>query len=468
MNPQWHQERFRAFQIVRQYRTGRTLARLILIFLAIFLLFLFLPWTQNIRANGFLTTLRPEQRPQTIQSVIAGRIEQWYVREGDLVRKGDTILHLSEIRDAYFDPKLLERTRLQIDAKSSARDAYETKVKAMDSQIAALIQTRDLKSEQARNDLRRAELKVISDSMDLQAARTQYAIAEVQLKRMEQLFTDGLNPLTDLESRQLRYQEAQARAIGAENRYLASQNELLNARVELVSIEQQFRDKLAKAQSERAASLSQIFDAEGDVAKMEGQYSNYEVRTGYYYVLAPQDGYITRTIRAGIGETVKEGEELATIMPLDVDLAVEMYIRPINLPLFHQGNKVRIQFDGWPAIVFSGWPTVSYGTFGGEVSAIDNYISENGMYRVLVSPDPADHPWPEGLRIGSGAVGMTLLNDVPIWYELWRQLNGFPPNFYSGAGVSPQGSQINQGARPGQPALSKPGSEGKEPKKEKQ
>jgi membrane fusion protein, adhesin transport system len=456
-------ERYRSFQIVQHYRTGRTLARLILIFLAIFSLFLFLPWTQNIRSNGFLTTLRPEQRPQTIQSVIAGRIERWYVREGELVKKGDTILHLTEIRDAYFDPMLLERTRLQIAAKSSSRSAFGDKVRALDTQVAAILQTLELKTEQARNDVRRAELKVLSDSMDFQAARVQNAIAEVQLRRMEQLYTDGLNPLTDLESRQLRFQESQARAIGAENRFLASQNELLNARVEQISIEQQYREKLAKAQSERAASISQIFDADGDVAKMEGQYSSYEVRTGYYYVLAPQDGYITRTIRAGIGETVSEGEELATIMPIHIELAVEMYVRPIDLPLIHAGNKVRLQFDGWPAIIFSGWPTISYGTFGGEITAIDNYISDNGMYRVLVTPDPGDHEWPGGLRVGSGAVGMTLLNDVAIWYELWRQLNGFPPDFYTRAGVSQEGSQIHGGSRPGQPPSS--GDAGRKDKK---
>jgi hypothetical protein len=32
--------------------------------------------------------------------------------------------------------------------------------------------------------------------------------------------------------------------------------------------------------------------------------------------------------------------------------------------------------------------------------------------------------------VGSGASGIALLNDVPIWYELWRQLNGFPPDYY--------------------------------------
>jgi adhesin transport system membrane fusion protein len=34
------------------------------------------------------------------------------------------------------------------------------------------------------------------------------------------------------------------------------------------------------------------------------------------------------------------------------------------------------------------------------------------------------------LRVGSGAEGIALLNNVPLWYEVWRQLNGFPPDYY--------------------------------------
>jgi hypothetical protein len=107
-----------------------------------------------------------------------------------------------------------------------------------------------------------------------------------------------------------------------------------------------------------------------------------------------------------------------------------MYIKPIDLPLIEKGSPVRIQFDGWPAIVFSGWPNTSYGTYGGKVFAIDNFISDNGKYRVLVAPDPNDHEWPTALRVGAGANNMLLLKDVPIWYELWRQINGFPPDYY--------------------------------------
>jgi hypothetical protein len=35
------------------------------------------------------------------------------------------------------------------------------------------------------------------------------------------------------------------------------------------------------------------------------------------------------------------------------------------------------------------------------------------------------------VKIGSGARGVALLNSVPVWYELWRQLNGFPPDYYT-------------------------------------
>ena len=60
----------------------------------------------------------------------------------------------------------------------------------------------------------------------------------------------------------------------------------------------------------------------------------------------------------------------------------------------------------------------------------ENFISDNGKYRVLLAPDKQDNKWPEAVRVGSGAKTMALLDDVPIWFELWRQLNGFPPNYY--------------------------------------
>lgn len=422
--------KYSALHQVELKTSGRVFIKWMSIFGGIFLIILFLPWTQNIRAKGNVTTIRPDERPQTIHSVIAGRIEKWFVKEGDFVRKGDTILYISEIKDDYFDPNLLNNTQDQLKAKEFAVDSYMEKVKALDNQIDALAQTAQLKLQQTENKLKQAKLKVISDSIDFKAAQINFTIADDQFERIKKLYDDGLRSLTELENRKLKMQEAQAKMISAENKLLTSQNEVINAEVENLSIEAQYRDDIAKAESEKFTALSSMYDAEATVTKLQNQFMNYSVRTGFYYIRAPLDGYVTKAIQSGIGETIKEGTAIVSIMPAKYSLAVELYVAPIDLPLIDKGQHVRIQFDGWPAIIFSGWPNTSYGTYGGEVFAIDNFISDNGKFRVLVAPDEADHPWPNALRVGGGTKNMLLLKEVPVWYELWRQINGFPPDYY--------------------------------------
>ncbi|QWX83258.1 HlyD family efflux transporter periplasmic adaptor subunit [Cellulophaga sp. HaHaR_3_176] len=391
---------------------------------------LFLPWTQNVRGNGALTTLKPDQRPQTIQSPIPGRIEKWFVQEGDYVSKGDTILFISEIKNEYFDPQLVERTGDQIKAKEMSVVSYEGKVQALNNQIGALSTERKLKLEQAKNKLIQSKLKVKSDSIDFQAANTNLEIAERQYNRTVQLEKEGLKALTDVEEKRLKLQETQAKLIAQENKLLTSRNDILNASMEINSVQAAYTDKISKAQSDMYTAQSGQFDSQAQVSKLENQFTNYEMRNDLYYIKAPQNGYINKAIQAGLGETFKEGDQLVGIMPVDYDKAVEMYITPLDLPLIHKGEKVRIQFDGWPSIVFSGWPNASHGTYGGVVVAIETFISPNGKYRVLLSQDPDDQSWPDQIRVGSGANTVALLEDVPIWYELWRQLNGFPPNYY--------------------------------------
>jgi multidrug efflux pump subunit AcrA (membrane-fusion protein) len=237
--------------------------------------------------------------------------------------------------------------------------------------------------------------------------------------------------LNEYEARNQRAQNAKAAIIAAENRLLTNRNAVQNAIVELNSIENEYQEKLAKARSELYMSESAFYEGQGELNTLQNQLANYSIRSGLYWILAPQDGVITKAIKTGLGELIKEGEEIVSIAPSDIDIAVEMYVRPVDLPLVHKGQSVRFLFDGWPAVVFSGWPNVSFGTFGGKVVAIDNFSSKNGLYRILITPDKDDTAWPTALRIGSGAQGIALLEDVPIWYEIWRQLNGFPPDYYT-------------------------------------
>lgn len=391
---------------------------------------LFLPWTQNISGSGAVTTLKPNQRPQSIQSVISGRIEKWYIQEGDFVNKGDTILYISEIKEDYMDPNLVENTKNQVNAKKQSLQSYGSKVTTLSNQIQSIEIEKKLKLEQAQNKILQSLLKIKSDSMDLVAVKTLLKIANTQYNRSLQLNTEGLKPLSDVEEKRLKLQEADAKIITQENKYLSSKNEYINSKVEINRINAEYSEKAAKAQSDQYTALSNQYDTQAQVSKLENQYVNYSIRNGMYYIKAAQSGYINRALQSGIGETIKEGTPIVTIMPAEYDIAVETYVSPIDLPLITKGEKVRVWFDGWPTIVFSGWPDISYGTFGGEIVAIENFISDNGKYRVLIAPDKNEAKWPKRLSIGSGAETIALLDTVPIWFEVWRTLNGFPPNYY--------------------------------------
>ncbi|MCT4589646.1 MAG: HlyD family secretion protein [Carboxylicivirga sp.] len=421
---------FKAYELVKQSQVKQLPLLVMLICFMVLLIGLFLPWTQNIDAKGYVTTRQPEQHPQAIQSVISGRISDWFKREGDHVNKGDTILYITDVKNEYFDPKLVERTNEQLLAKQSSLNAYDLKINALKKQYDALKSTYRLKRRQTFQKIEQARNKISMDSIDLKAFKNNLDIATNQLARTEDLYNKGLKSLSELQDKQYKQQSAQAKMSVQKNKLYNQRNSLSILNIELLAIEQEYADKLAKSQSDLQTAVSAKLEGIATVSKLENTLSNYKQRQNYYYITAPQTGFITKIIKKGIGETVKAGTDIAIIVPDEYDLAVEIYLKPNDLPLLSKGQHVRLRFDGWPAIVISGWPESSTGVFGGTIVAIDQFISQNGYYRVLISPDETEKQWPDQLRVGAGAEAFILLNEVPVWYEVWRQLNGFPPNFY--------------------------------------
>ncbi|CAA9325694.1 MAG: RND efflux system, membrane fusion protein [uncultured Gemmatimonadaceae bacterium] len=381
---------------------------------AAFIAAMFLPWQQNVQAKGELTALSPGDRPQVVPTVIGGRIAEWYVQEGQYVRKGAPIVRVAEVKDAYLDPGTLDRYGEQVSAKQRAIGAKEEKVRALATQIAALEQGLTLSLEKGRNKVAQYEAAV-------QAAVLDSAIADDQHRRREALNQSGLSSLNDLQAARLKWQQNAAKL--AEKRA-----ELLNAKIELSSVRAEYGDKIAKARAERSATTAEVGEGAADVAKLRNAYDNLAVRNTLYRIDAPQDGYVVQALRAGVGEQVKEGESIVTIMPARPRQAVAVYVKAMDVPLLSTGRKVRLQFDGWPALQFAGWPSVSVGTFGGQVAVIDRVSQPDGTYRVLVTADPNDDPWPAQLRQGSGVLGWAMLDEVSLGFELWRRLNGFPPS----------------------------------------
>lgn len=395
-----------------------------------FVFIMFLPWTQNIKTQGNVSTLYQEQRPQKLNSPIPGRIIKWYVKNGDFVKKGDTILQISEIKDDYLDPLLVERTQEQVQAKKGVREYYNAKISTTENQIAAITASKDLKLNQIKIKIAQLQNKLKAEQAELTAVNNELKIAQDQLNRQNKMYEEGLVSLTQLQQRNVSYQNALAKKTSAENKLAQTQQEIAAQNIEQNAVIQEYTEKLSKTEGDRFQSMGQVAGSTGDIAKLENQVATYKVRKGLYYILATQDGQITQLTKAGIGEIVKDAETIGIIVPKNIDYIAEIYVKPVDLPLIRENQKVMLTFDGFPAIVFSGWPNSSYGTFSGKIIAIENSISENGLFKAIVAEDKTQKRWPPNMKIGTGASGIAILNDVPIWYEIWRNINGFPPDYY--------------------------------------
>lgn len=299
------------------------------------------PWVQTTPGAGVVTALNPNDRQQDINALVSGRIEEWFVRDGSVVAQGDPIVRIVD-----NDPQLIERL-------AAEREQVE---------------------------------------VQLRAARTGLATAEIDLDRMRELFESGLAARRDYEQAQIRVEE--------------------------------FRGRVAEA----AANLNRV-----DVNLS---------RQSVQMVSAPRDGVIL-SVNAGDAATyVNAGDILATFVPQAPERVIEIFVDGRDIALVQLGAKARIQFEGWPTVQFSGWPSVAVGTFGGIVAAVDPSAQPNGRFRVLIAEDPEDtHPWPEEryVRFGATVRAWVLHETVPVGYELWRQLNNFPPEL-------PQQVAANNGA----------------------
>ncbi|UXE65493.1 MAG: HlyD family efflux transporter periplasmic adaptor subunit [Chryseotalea sp. WA131a] len=381
---------------------GKILARWLMIIFALFFIILFLPWQQNIRGSGKVTALSPSNRPQTVETVIAGRIQIWKIKEGQFVNKGDTIALISEVKEKYFDPQFLQRLQQVITAKEQSLKSKDLKAKALQRQISAL-------EDGMRTKIAQSKAKLEAEEVKFNNFKNQY-------DRNKVLFEKGNIPLTKFQDIEYKYQGAEA--------------DFVNAKIEIERVQAEYLDKINKAESDWNNTLADMADTQADLFKLRNELSNMEIRSQQYHILAPQAGFVVRATQAGIGETIKEGDPVCTIMPQSTDIAVEMHVKAMDVPLISKGRRVRIEFDGFPALQFSGWPSISVGTFGGTVEVIDYVNTKPGEFRILVVPDKTDTPWPKQLRMGSGIKGWVMLDDVRVWFELWRQLNGFPPSLY--------------------------------------
>lgn len=377
----------------RTPRWLRAVSFMIVCMLAISVLFLiFVPWQQNITGNGKVTSFVPGVRPQTIDAQITGRIMRWFVNEGMMVKAGDTIAILQDLNVNFMDNDFMEKIE-----------------RVREKTIAA----QNMAVETTRQRTIQAEQRELAAKAALENAKIEIQTSRIRYKRADDLTKEGLASQREMETAALNLQKAQADSIRSET-FLESARRDVEA---------------AKNEENRV-----IQQADALIAETELRVANARQRGGASIITAPTDGYVVRIAAVGAGQTVKDGEMLAMLVPTagGLDQAVEAFISSRDAAIVDVGRPVRLQFSGFPAFVFNpGWDNFTINTFGGRVAVVDAVDDGNGYYRVLIVPDSTQKQgkWPiaQYLRQGTPANAWILLNEVPIGFEIWRQLNGFPP-----------------------------------------
>jgi multidrug resistance efflux pump len=399
----------------------RTVARtLVLFFVLAAIALIFTPWQQSVSGIGHVSALTPVERVQAISAPVEGRVAQWHVTEGVHVREGQLIVELTD-----NDPMILDRLRNERLAVNDRLMMAEGRASAHQERLGRLQESKTNAVNAASNRVRMASERIVQNEQALRASEERLTVARLNIERQKSLRDRGLASQRMVELAQQEFATAEAEV----RRATAALNA---ARTEKQALEDDLRKVTADADAAIEGERAALNLARAEIANIRAELQRVDSRLARQQTLrvyAPRNGTVLRLLAQPNSELLKGGEPVALFVPDAGQPTVELWLDGMDMPLVQVGDKVRLQFNGWPAIQFVGWPAVAVGTFGGVVRLVDAAETKGGQFRILVTPDPEDDPWPSSryLRQGVQAKGWVLLRQVTLGWELWRRFNGFPP-----------------------------------------
>lgn len=398
------------------------------------------PWQQSVRGQGRVVAYAPLDRQQVVEAPVDGRVIRFAVREGSRLKAGDVIGEISDI-----DPMFLERLGQERAAVAARKDAAGERVASVEERIRSLESSRAMALDAARARVDMANERLRAARQATTQADASLAAAEANLPRIRALADKGIRSLRDKELAEMEQTRAKAELERAKAAETAAEKEVASLVADRERIGNDATASINDARASLGSARADLAAARAELARMDVRVSRQQNQV----VVAPRAGTVLRLSAFTDGQIVKQGDPLVVLVPDDSERAAELWVDGNDTPLIAAGRKVRLQFEGWPALQFVGWPSVAVGTFGGQVALVDSADDGQGKFRIVVVPDPEQPNWPSNafLRQGVRANGWVLLDRVAIGFELWRQLNGFPPTVMPPAELAGQGDRSTSGTR---------------------
>jgi len=332
----------------RKRRGSATLVWTLTAFVAVFVI-----WARNapldeiVRGPGVLV---PASSNQIVQSLEGGILEEINVREGDMVKAGQTIARLNE-------------TQYQADVQD-----YEGQILAIEARLARL------KTELAGAD----EFTLAPHFWE---ADPNLAESEVQLFMARQFEHD-----TAVAAAQEKLELDQSEVALVEN--LVSRNaipaiELINVKSTALDSKAALDRLIAEFRLERADEISDLLTELGRLEAQVGQSRDQLARST---LMSPADGIVNTIYTTTLGGVVQSGEPIFEITPQNDELLVEVRIRPADIAFVTPNMQSTIKLTAYDYTIF--------GSLDGQVAQIsaDTFEDEQSAdsepyYKILVAID---------------------------------------------------------------------------------
>ncbi|HEY9190863.1 MAG TPA: hypothetical protein VIM88_08345 [Sulfurovum sp.] len=412
--------KFNSLELVKTHPFIHRIWTFSAIILITFIAMLFLPWRQTVQGEGELIAYHPVERVQTISATIDGFIDAFHVSENEHVSKGMKLFTMIDMDKDY--------AKRVYSMKESIAQQYENiqqEVAVLEENKASIIEQKKIRSTLYDTQYTQAEEQLQSLQIKRKAESKNYEIKLSNFKRLEQLYKENIESKRN-------YERAENSSIDAKTKLDKIDIDISVQTRHLTMIAQEKSQFIKEIENSIRSIDNQILAAQGrlNVLKREQERQLSDIaRYEKSVVVAEKDGVAMRILKNDKNTYIKKGEPVIQFSPEVSERSVLLKVSDFNMPLIKEGLSVRIRFYGWPVLHIPGWPAIRFGTFGGIIKKVDPVLHEKGYYYAYIVEDPKE-PWPseKELRVGTGSTVWVALSNVPIWYQLWRLMNAFPPN----------------------------------------
>ncbi|MFY1054967.1 HlyD family type I secretion periplasmic adaptor subunit [Ectopseudomonas khazarica] len=301
----------------------------------------------------------PSSKVQVIQNLEGGIVSEIFVREGQVVNKGDTLLRLDDTRflsnqgetEADRLALIARIERLTAEAEGRA-PALPEEVSRDAPQLAedelALYRSRQQRLESEQRTLgeqyRQKEQELAEFRSKAQQYRSSLGLLQQELNMSQPLVASGA--ISQVELLRLRRSLVEQRgALEATN--------LAIPRAEAAMAE--IKSKMQESQlAFRSEAFKELNEVRTELQKINATSVAIQDKVTRTTVTSPVRGVIKQLKVNTIGGVVQPGSDMLEIVPLDDSLLIEAKVRPQDVAFLHPGQKAMVKFTAYDYTIYGG------------------------------------------------------------------------------------------------------------------